>query len=259
MDLIGGWAAHMRLSGKAPTTVRSRTRTLRRVARDVGPLDTLTRRDLEAWLAAFEKPSTRFTNLSYVRCFYRWALDEELVQTDPTARIPAVKVPRRLPRPIATDELTAALEAAPPRTRIWMELMAYAGLRVSEVAACHPQRHLNAGNDGAWWLDIPVAKGGSFQTVYLPTWLAWKLRDTPPWSITGQTVNHDVTKVLRAIGSQATPHQLRHWFGTTLAQTSSAFTVQRQMRHASMSTTAGYVQVQARVLVDAAEGLPRIA
>jgi site-specific recombinase XerD len=248
----------MALGGASPYTVRCRVGALRRLERDGGtPLLEADRMTIAAWLASFSHASTRSTNLSYVRCFYAWAYSEALIHDDPTRRLPKVKVPKAVPRPVPTTELEAMLGLAGARERLWVELMAYAGLRVSEVALCRPE-HVWQAVDGAWWLRIPRGKGGHEQQVPLPAWLADEMRKAAPWGVGNQAVYRQVHKLLAAVGSTSTPHALRHWYATAaLRQTGNLRTVQQMMRHASPATTARYTLVTSDEVVQAAEGLPR--
>lgn len=256
---LTAWADYMRFTGSAESTVACRTRTLRRLAKERGDLLTLTKSDLIAFLSQYEKQSTRSTMLSYLRAFYAWALAEELIPDDPAKKVPAVKVPKSDPRPAAHDDVAAALRAADPRTRCMMLLMVYGGLRCCEVSAFRPE-HLTQNSDGAWWVDIPRSKGGHHQKVPFPHDVAAEVLAGPSWTVSTQTVQKAVRDALRRVGSEATPHQLRHYYGTTALQsTQNLRKVQDMMRHASPATTARYTKVTGSELSDAAEGLPRIA
>lgn len=255
---IDAWAAHMRFTGAAATTITTRTRVLRRLNAESGPLLTRTKLDLVAWLAAYDTASTRSTVLSYLRAFYQWAHREDIIDADPTARIPHVKVPSGKPRPAPVDDIAAAMRAADDRTRIMMLLMAYGGLRCCEVAGFRPE-HVQQRGDG-WWVHIPRSKGGHVQAVPMPADIAEQLRNAEPWTVGTQSVQKTVSRALKAAGSSATPHMLRHYYGTAALQsTQNLRRVQEMMRHASPATTARYTAVVGSELTDAAESLPRIA
>lgn len=255
---IDGWAAHMRFTGAAQTTIQTRTRVLRRLNAEAGDALGLTKLDVVAWLAAYDTPSTRSTVLSYLRAFYSWARDEDLIADDPTARIPAVKVPSAKPRPAQVDDISRAMAAADQRTRNMMLLMAYGGLRCCEVAGFRPE-HVEQSGDG-WWVRIPRSKGGHAQAVPMPADIAAQLAAAEPWTVGTQSVQKTVSRALKAVGSSATPHMLRHYFGTSaLHSTQNLRQVQEMMRHASPATTARYTAVASDELTRAAESLPRIA
>lgn len=253
MNPIQGWADFMRFKGASPRTVTSRTAMLRRVEREHGDPLTLTKADLIAFLAPYSHASTRSTMLSYLRSFYSWALSEDLVAEDPTARIPSVKVPAGVPRPAPAEVIDRMLATASPRTRSMAALMVYAGMRCFEVAAFRPE-HLQRHPDGRWWVDIPTGKGGHHQAVPIPAHEAEMILAGPSWAVTVQTVQKDVRDALRAVGSDCTPHQLRHAYGTTmLRSTGNLAKVQRLMRHASPVTTTRYAKVEDEELSAAVE------
>ncbi len=55
-------------------------------------------------------------------------------------------------------------------------------------------------------------------------------------------------------------HQLRHWYGTWLLETTGNMEIVRQlMRHESMETTRGYTLVGQAKLREAVLGLPDIS
>lgn len=259
MDITQQWGAYMAFRGNAARTVESRTRALRRLAKLHGDLLTLGPVDIVTYLATFPKASTRATNLSYIRCFYAWCVEQDLLTDDPTRKVPKVKVPNGVPRPAPRDDVSALLRTASPRTRCMALLMVYAGMRCCEVAAFRHE-HLTQSADGGWWVDIPHSKGGHHQQVPLPADIAAEVLAGPSWAVTVQTVQKDVRDGFRAIGSSATPHQLRHYYGTAALQsTQNLARVQQMMRHASPATTARYTLVASSDLSNAAEGLPRIA
>lgn len=256
---IQQWADYMTFTGSADTTIRCRTRMMRRLERDYGDPLTLTKSDLMRFLSAYGHPSTRSTMLSYLRAFYGWAVTEELIGSDPTEKIPSVKVPTGSPRPAPHEAVVAMLHTAPPRTRIMALLMVYGGLRCCEVAAFRPE-HLTQNGDGSWWLRVPNGKGGKSASIPFPSDIAAEVLAGSTWEVTTQTVQKSVRTALAEAGSDATPHQLRHYYGTTaLHSTQNLATVQKMMRHASPATTTRYTQVSSDELTDAAEGLPRIA
>jgi integrase/recombinase XerD len=257
-DLLSSWSSSMQFGGLAPATIRTRVGALRRLNKARGPLAEITRPQLMAWLGAFTRASTRSTNLSYVRCLFDWATTEGYVAVDPARHLPKVKA--------ASDAEAGARRSAwrcdgnaTDQERLWLELMAYAGLRVSEVAACRPgDAWLNV--DGVWWLRIPRGKSGHDQQVPVPRWLGEWLSMAEPWTVGVQAVYRHSKALLEAAGSTSTPHACRHFYATAaLHSTGNIRVVQQMLRHADVSTTARYTMVTSQEMVDAAEGLPRFA
>jgi site-specific recombinase XerD len=258
--IVEQWAADMAFRGMAPRTIECRTRAIRRLERITGkPLGDLARVDLVTYLSAYDSAATRATVLSYIRCFYAWAADADLLADNPAAKVPTVKAPAGTPRPAARDDVAALLRTAAPRERSMALLMVYAGMRCCEVAGFRPE-HLTQGADGGWWVEIPRAKGGKRQAVPLPADIAAEVLSGPSWDVSAQSVQKSVRRALKAAGSTATPHQLRHFYGTSLLGTTGNLRfVQEMMRHASPATTARYTAVASSELTNAAEHLPRIA
>ena len=259
MTPLTAWTAHMRFTGAAKNTIAHRTRTLRRFEREHGDLLTRTKADAIAFLSAYESPASRSTMLSYLRSFYGWALAEGLIESDPMEKVPSIKVPAGTARPADHDDVVALLRTASPRTRCMALLMVYAGLRSFEVSQFRPE-HLVQLPQGGWWVAITHWKGGKAASVPIPHEYAEEIKAHPAWDVTTQTVQKAVRDALIAVGSTATPHQLRHYYGTSvLRSTQNLRKTQEMLRHASPTSTAIYTKVTDEELTNAAEGLPRIA
>jgi integrase len=131
--------------------------------------------------------------------------------------------------------------------------MAYAGLRSVEVANTGPD-HLTGRR-----LFLPVCKGGGQGWVTLPDWVALEVAAADPWQVTPPTVRRVVGSVMRDAGVTGTPHQLRHWFGTTtLRACGNLRVVQGLMRHASPASTALYTLVEDTERTAVVDSLPRL-
>lgn len=242
------------LAGYRPATIRARLQVLSAFAGEVEPrqLTSATRADVEAFLARPLAAQSRRAYRSHLRAFYGWLLDEGTITDDPTARVPAVRVSRGVPRPLSEDDLHLALSQAAPRMRAWLLLMALAGLRCLEVSGLRPRDLLEV--NGAVVLYLRECKGGGTATVpahpaVVEALAALPVRDGAWWTSVSHTISRDVAVYLRGLGVDATAHQLRHsagsmWFA---ASGNDLLTTSRLLRHASVSTTQTYAQLdQAR-------------
>lgn len=250
METTGSLERHLRDITRAnarPRTVKARANVLRKVEREAGPLDTLTRDELCHWLDQYPSASTRATYLGHLRSYYRWATENGLPH-DPTAAIRTPKVPRRLPRPIAEHELRDAIATAPPMVRAWIILAAYAGLRACEVAAIRGE-HIDHERG---YLFIPCQKGGDAGAVPLSPKVLAELERWPAtgplWAsheITANHVSHVVASHFRSRGIQGGLHRARHRFGTRFLEASGydLRATQEAMRHRSPASTAVYTEV----------------
>lgn len=251
LDLIEQFAVYQRGIGNSDATVLRRTRTLRGFARHLAPADltTATRDTLEEYLFAKPNPATRHAYRSDLRVFYKWAHERAVIPDDPAATLHSIKVPKRLPRPIGSERF-AALVTGTPRTQLMVALGLYAGLRVSEIAALDATDiDLNA-----MVVLVRAGKGGKDRVVDLHPELGELLRPAvakggPLFSnskgqcIQGRTVSAAIRRHFDNLGITATPHQLRHTFGSELTRCAKGdlVSVAAAMGHESTQTTMGYV------------------
>ena len=101
------------------------------------------RADLDAWLAQQFRAKAKATSvarrLSSLRRFYALQLQQATMRADPTARVRAPKLPRRLPKNLTEAQVEALLAAPDPdsglgvRDRAMLETLYATGLRVSEL------------------------------------------------------------------------------------------------------------------------------
>lgn len=248
MMILGAHLTDLRRANARPRTIEARSGILARIEREVGPLETVDRHALQAWLDTYPHPSTRGTYLGHLRSFFRWAVEEGYRDTDPTAGIRTPKVPRRLPRPLSEQELARALETATPRTRAWITLAAYSGLRACEIAAMHGE-HVDHARGTIY---LPCQKGGDAATAIAPPRVlaelsAWP-RSGPLWwshEISPNHVSHKVAVHFRSLGIQGGLHRARHRFATRFLEASGydLRATQEAMRHRSPASTALYTEV----------------
>ena len=101
------------------------------------------RDDVEAFLAAQFRAKAKASSinrlLSSVRRFYRLHVSQGSIATDPTLRVQAPKLPRRLPKNLSEEQIEALLDAPDTQTtlglrdRAMLETLYATGLRVSEL------------------------------------------------------------------------------------------------------------------------------
>jgi integrase/recombinase XerD len=239
----------LRFRGLSANTVSQRLRFQQRYERDVGYAASAD--DIMAWLSQFESALTRQAYRSGVRSLAAWRR-----MPDPFADAPRIRAPRRLPRPVPPDVVAAAIRGAEtPTVAVWLALMAFGGCRGMEVASTGP-RYLTGNR-----LLLPKTKGGHSAEVALPDAVAAALADVDDWRASPATVRRHVRAALRAAGSNATPHALRHSFGTELLRATGGNLrlVQESMRHASISSTAIYTLVDSAERLSALERMSNVA
>jgi integrase len=247
--VIDRFSNYQTMRGMSPLTVRRRRMTLEAFARFVEPatLGDVDLSHIEEWLSTKPAVRTRHAYRSDLRVFYDWAVKRNMLTANPAVLVDSIKVPKALPRPIGA-EVQAALLVGTLRARRAVALGLYAGLRCAEIAA------LDAGDvDFAGKvLIVRDGKGGKDRVLPLHPKLAHLLRGLPGSgrvfthggkSVESAAISRLITRQFDRCGIDATPHQLRHTFGTELARRAKGNLVAMAalMGHGSTETTKGYV------------------
>ena len=268
------YGAYLRAAGMRPATVKLRLYYLDRIANALGELDTLTDSRLLGWLAEQDwAPETRKSARAALCGFYRWAVANGHLTTDPSGRLPSVRVPPGVPKPAPTAVLQRALDGASDRDRLMIELAAYAGLRRTEIASLP-------------WVAIGwqglriVGKGGRVRLIPLARALrddldteqarraigrwgtGWRysIDPTSPYvfpGLTGSYMSPETVGALlaRRLGDGWSAHCLRHRFATRAYSVDrDLLVVQQLLGHSQPATTARYVAVPASAARKAVKG-----
>jgi len=274
-DLLKRHHVDQERRGLQPTSIDTRDGILRRFADWVAPTPVVAagRADVDAWLDSLGIGLvSRRAYLSHLHAFYGWALEEELATADPTARIRRPKEHQGLPRPITEADLALALDACDTswqgsRLRCFLLLEAYGGLRCCEVAGLYGE---DIDRPGAT-IRVRNGKGGKERNVAAHPDVLAALDALPApargpvftqWGQTGHApakahnVSAAVNYHLRALGIDATAHQLRHRFATRLYQgTGDLRLTQELMGHVNVRTTAIYAAADMTRAADAVAAL----
>lgn len=194
---------------------------------------------------------SRYGWISHLHAFYTWAQRAGMASTDPTVTIDRPRLRQNLPRPISEQDLEVVMTAAAGDHVLvaWLTLMAWAGLRCAEVAGLAREDVL----DHEALLRV-LGKGQKERLVPMHPSIYGRLRsagmprtgpvfarpDGRPW--TAGEVSRITNRHISRAGVDATPHQLRHRFGTrTYAACRDIRVVAELMGHSSILTTQGYV------------------
>jgi integrase/recombinase XerD len=277
-DLIDTFCDQVWLQdGLAPTSLASYRRDLTQWAAWLeargGTLLAAERMDVEAWLAHQFRTKAKTTSiarrLSSLRRFYALQVQLATLRADPTARVRAPKLPRRLPKNLSEHQVEALL-AAPNvgsalgiRDRAMLETLYATGLRVSELTGLRiaqvsldmgvvrvlgkgsKERLVPLGEEAIAWIKrylessraVLAAKGRS-DAMFVTT------RDGP---LTRQAFWALLKRYAVAAGipsASLSPHVLRHAFATHLLNHGADLrVVQLLLGHADITTTTIYTHV----------------
>ena len=229
-------------------------------------------KELTAYIAhrRADKATTANRRLTVFKRFYRYALRNHLVKSDPCIGLRAAKQALRFPKTLSEDQVTSLLNAPNIETplglrdRTMLELMYASGLRVSEIVSL---KTVALGlNEGV--VRIVNGKGGKERLVPFGgeagQWLRKYLAEARTLLLEGKT--SDAVFIGRHTGSALTrqafwalikryalqanipvalsPHTLRHAFATHLLNHGADLrVVQLLLGHADISTTQIYTHV----------------
>jgi site-specific recombinase XerD len=247
----------------SPKTINTAKSILHNLAVACGSRDLLelAHADLYEWQATRADQvaaRTLRTQMSFVRCFYAWALDEDLVETDPSARLQTPKVPRLLPHPISEEDLERAIEGADDRMRAILCLAAFCGLRAAEVADLDWRNVYLTGPEPTLRV---VGKGSKERIIDLSPKMVRILERLPdrrgpvirrgdgkPGRNTPNTISQVAIRHLRSCEIVGSLHWGRHRAITIVCRIGGLRVAQEFAGHASASTTGGYAAVAQRDL-----------
>jgi len=204
-------------------------------------------------------------NLSAIRVFYRYLIEQDMAKQNPAEGILAPKTPRKLPKALDADQATQLMLISDQsllavRDRAMLELMYSSGLRLSELI------QLNMNN-----LDLRDAvvtvlgKGKKTRTVpvgrhaiaALKKWFGFR-HDIIKNEVTAVFVTQQGKRITprafqlrlkqwaikQGIPGNVHPHMLRHSFASHLLESSGDLrAVQELLGHADISTTQIYTHL----------------
>jgi integrase/recombinase XerD len=218
------------------------------------------------------KATSANRRLTVFKRFFRWALRERLVQSDPTLRMLAAKQALRVPKTLGeaqVDALLSAPDITTPlglRDRAMLELMYASGLRVSELVSLKTlhvslnegvlrimgkgskERLVPFGEEAREWLQrymgqARLAMLGQRQTqdLFVTT------SGSTPGTAMSRVMFWSLVKryaIEAGITAPLSPHTLRHAFATHLLNHGADLrAVQMLLGHADISTTTIYTHV----------------
>jgi integrase/recombinase XerD len=231
------------------------------------------RTDVEAFLAAQFRAKARATSinrrLSSLRRFYRLHLQQGTAKADPTLRVQAPKLPRRLPKNLSEAQVEALLDAPDTKTtlglrdRAMLETLYACGLRVSELVGLRlaqvsldmgvvrafgkgsKERMVPLGEEAITWIARYLATARVELAAQAPTDAVFLTARHAP--MTRQAFWQLVKRYGTIAGiarASLSPHVLRHAFATHLLNHGADLrVVQLLLGHSDITTTTIYTHV----------------
>ncbi len=227
--------------------------------------------DLQAYLAeqfGHSRASTANRRLATLRRFFRWALREGKVRSDPTLKLSNARLPARFPKALneaQVEDLLAAPEIEADlglRDRAMLELLYATGLRVSELVGLRlaglslndglvrvtgkgsKERIVPIGEESRVWVERyfatarPALLNGRTSDAVFVTQRGAAMSRQMFWRLIKRYA------VRAGISAPLSPHGLRHAFATHLLNHGADLrVVQLLLGHADISTTQIYTHV----------------
>ena len=228
-EVLDAWLSLQRARNFSPKTLGRRLTSFRSFERFHAPNHVFdaTADSCAEWLSTFTSPATRHAYRSDMSQLLLWALKRGLVKANPFDEVGAIRVPTCLPRPLPAAELTLVIDTAESiggAYGLMLLLGALAGFRNAEIAAlCWED--INAAEG---LLVVRNGKGGKDRVVPLhprlqallgtPKAAGPVLLDINGKPFTSSSVGLAIATAFKFLNIKATPHQLRHSFGTELAK-----------------------------------------
>jgi len=250
VELLEAWRIHLIAARASRETIRLRTYYVRRFSHDYGrPLERVTLRDLESWIAAHTwSAETARSARSSLAAFWSWAAGEELLASNPAGKLHAISEAAPHPHPCPERLYRAALEAADDRLHLMLRLAGEAGMRRGEVAQVHARDveetllgpELCVHGKGGKERRVPIS--ASLEREIVAACAGGWAFPTPAGS--HLTPGHVGKLVANALEPPYSMHSLRHRFATrAYGASNDLVAVQELLGHASIKTTRRYVAI----------------
>ena len=239
---------------------------------NISSLDKITETSLNSYILSIEKegvaPATVSRNLATMKNFMLYLLKQGKVTSDPTERMRAPKVDKKVPKFLSVEEMTLLLNQPDTKTKKGMrdsamlELLYATGIRVSELLDLEVDDiNLNYGyilcknKENLKERIVPFGKTAkAVMEKYMNSTRKEFLKDEDIkvlfLNINGNSMTRQgFWKIIKGYAVQAgiekqlTPHMLRHTFAAHLIENGADLrSIQELLGHSDISTTQMYLQ-----------------
>lgn len=299
-ECVDQYMERVRLEAKYSEQTLSTYRwTLRSMVRDLASLahrcpQEVTENTLLEWLAMGRSqglaPSTIAKRVAAARGFFKFALEEGWIPSNPARHLRPPKVPRGLPRPLSVEQVENLIRAPDTSTfrgkrdRAFIEFLYGTGCRVGaavsldvdnldldngvarvwEKGGKHRILHMGASAVKAMrvWIEARAREGNPSKEARWALWL--NLGHTKDMMDAGRLTKDQAAALVSKAGREAqlerhvTPHVLRHSFAThLLAAGVDVLYVAKFLGHSSVASTQIYAGMDPLTIQKALRAHPR--
>ncbi len=215
-------------------------------------------------------------NLSAIRTFHKFLINEDVIESDPAETVALPKLPKKLPPVLAVDEVEKILDQPDTltflgiRDRAMIEMLYACGLRISELLSLKMNQLIPEAEivrifgKGSKERIVPVGKialewAGHYLSKVRPQLLTSGHADDEIFlNVNGKKMSRmGFWKILKkyvylaGVEKDVTPHTFRHSFATHLLEGGADLrVVQELLGHADISTTQIYTHIDREYLKD---------
>ena len=203
--------------------------------------------------------STINMKITYMQNFFKWLLEEDIIDKDPSKKLPNLKIPKKLRNSLSVEELEKLRSACKTaRERAILELLISTGCRLSEIVNINKDE-LNFNDNSI----IVTGKGNKQRIVYfnektklyIDNYLKERTDDNealfiyekkPFNRLRSRGIECVINRLAERAGLDKSifPHLFRHTFATMgLRSGVSIVSIQSLLGHTSVMTTERYIDV----------------
>lgn len=212
---------------------------------------------------------TQARRLAAIRRLFRFMVERNLINEDPTRDMVTPKIPKTLPKALSVAEvekLMVAVQGESPyavRLRLIFQILYATGLRISELITLKKADILQTDNaeyvlrvtgKGDKTRLVPLGSKASETLLYYLEVAHSKFENKEDWlfpsnrghgqPLTRQRLFQLVKQLGESVGVDVAPHHLRHTFATHLLENNADLrSVQAMLGHSSLATTQIYTKV----------------
>lgn len=259
--LIKAFLNYLKMRGTSPNTQTGYERDLRKIfeAINKNALE-IEFKDLNFYLINLvsdgKAPRTLNRKLAAIKCFWKFLLKSEYINSDPTIKLEGSKLPKRLPEYLSDQQVRLIMDAATNyRDKVLMMVFYTTGARLNEIY------QLDKGNvDFVNKRIITIGKGNKQEFYYLNTeaiemlqkYLEERTDSSQALFVNkqGQRIGKRyIQRMLAECGKKVGiekvhPHLYRHTLASRLAMEGIQIqTIQEILHHASINTTQMYAHL----------------
>lgn len=247
------FALWLRANGCSERTIRDRLEHIGDFTRHHPGFPNVRPMHVTAWLGREGYAQwSRATYYGHLRSYFTFALENDVIDVDPMARMRRPKVAHGIPRPLTPEQVDLVLTASAGKRNAnvgaWLTLGLYAGLRAHEIAKIRgedvKQDSIYVFGKGGTSAEIPTHPRVWALALDRPRQGWWFPTSSAAGHITPLSVSTLTTRLFKANGIEGSIHRMRHTYATELLRAGvNIRVVQTLMRHKSLSSTMVYTAV----------------